>query len=110
MILRDVGSGGDHRLAASGKSLLVSSHVMDEATQCDRLLLLRDGTLVADTTPAQLLESTGAPDAERAFLALIEAADARASTASGAAPAGTTTGAGHVPATGTTTLSEEDPR
>jgi len=45
---------------------------MDEATQCDRLLLLRDGALVADTTPAELLATTGAPDAERAFLALID--------------------------------------
>ncbi|WP_462288110.1 ABC transporter ATP-binding protein [Nostocoides sp.] len=62
-----------HRLAAGGTSLLVSSHVMDEATRCDRLLLLRDGRLIADTTPAQLLERTGAADAEAAFLALIDA-------------------------------------
>jgi len=62
------------RLAAEGRTLLVSSHVMDEATQCDRLLLLRQGQLVADTTPAALLEQTGAPDAERAFLTLIERA------------------------------------
>ncbi|RPF22998.1 ABC transporter ATP-binding protein [Myceligenerans xiligouense] len=60
-------------LAERGKSLLVSSHVMDEATQCDRLLLMREGTLVADITPEALLEKTGAPDAERAFLALIDA-------------------------------------
>jgi len=60
------------RLAREGRTLLVSSHVMDEATQCDRLLLLRDGALVADTTPAELLATTGAPDAERAFLALID--------------------------------------
>ncbi|GAA1975687.1 ABC transporter ATP-binding protein [Isoptericola halotolerans] len=59
-------------LAAEGRTLLVSSHVMDEATQCDRLLLLRDGDLVADTTPDELLVTTGAPDAERAFLALID--------------------------------------
>jgi ABC-2 type transport system ATP-binding protein len=62
------------RLAAEGHTLLVSSHVMDEATQCDRLLLLRDGGLVADTTPEDLLARTGAPDAERAFLALIDRA------------------------------------
>ncbi|MFP3714588.1 ABC transporter ATP-binding protein [Puerhibacterium sp. TATVAM-FAB25] len=60
------------RLAAGGTTLLVSSHVMDEATQCDRLLLMRDGALVADTTPERLLAETGAPDAERAFLALVE--------------------------------------
>ncbi|MCK0117235.1 ABC-2 type transport system ATP-binding protein [Isoptericola sp. CG 20/1183] len=61
-------------LAAEGRTLLVSSHVMDEATQCDRLLLLRDGALVADTTPDELLATTGAPDAERAFLVLIDRA------------------------------------
>lgn len=76
------------RLAAEGRTLLVSSHVMDEATQCDRLLLLREGTLVADTTPTALLEQTGAPDAERAFLTLIER------TAPGQ-PAATTPGEGH---------------
>jgi ABC-2 type transport system ATP-binding protein len=62
------------RLAAAGSTLLVSSHVMDEAVQCDRLLLMRSGALVADTTPDDLLATTGAPDAERAFLALIDAA------------------------------------
>lgn len=59
-------------LSRGGRTLLVSSHVMDEATQCDRLLLLRAGSLVADVTPTDLLRQTGAPDAERAFLALIE--------------------------------------
>jgi ABC-2 type transport system ATP-binding protein len=62
------------RLAAEGRTLLVSSHVMDEAMQCDRLILMREGALVADTTPDELLATTGAPDAERAFLALIDAA------------------------------------
>jgi ABC-2 type transport system ATP-binding protein len=61
-----------HGLATEGTTLLVSSHVMDEATRCDRLLLLRDGHLLADDTPAGLLARTGAPDAEHAFLALIE--------------------------------------
>ncbi|MHB1472913.1 MAG: ABC transporter ATP-binding protein [Dermatophilaceae bacterium] len=61
-----------HRLANEGTTLLVSSHVMDEATRCDRLLLLREGHLLADDTPDGLLARTGAPDAERAFLALIE--------------------------------------
>lgn len=61
-----------HRLAEQGISLLVSSHVMDEATRCDRLLLLRQGQLLADTTPVDLLRETGAPDHETAFLALIE--------------------------------------
>lgn len=60
------------RLAAGGTTLLVSSHVMDEATRCDRLLLLRDGRLLADDTPAALLERTGASDPEDAFLRLVE--------------------------------------
>jgi ABC-2 type transport system ATP-binding protein len=59
-------------LAGDGTSLLVSSHVMDEAQRCDRLLLMRDGRLLADATLPELLERTGAPDAEHAFLALVE--------------------------------------
>ena len=62
-----------HRLADAGTSLFVSSHVMDEATRCDRLLLLRDGEVIADDTPEGLLHATGAPDAEAAFLKIIHA-------------------------------------
>ena len=58
------------RLTESGTTILVSSHVMDEATRCDRLLLMRDGRLVADDSPEGLLRSTGATDVEGAFLAL----------------------------------------
>ena len=64
-----------HRLADGGTSLLVSSHVMDEATRCDRLLLLREGRLLADEPLPALLDRTGAADAEQAFLALIDAAE-----------------------------------
>ena len=60
------------RLADDGRTLLVSSHVMDEASRCDRLLLLRDGRLVADDTVAAVLARTGAPDVEQAFLTLAE--------------------------------------
>jgi ABC-2 type transport system ATP-binding protein len=63
-------------LARAGATLLVSSHVMDEATRCDRLLLLRAGQLVADDTLAGLLARTGARDAEGAFLAIAEAVPA----------------------------------
>ena len=63
------------RLAAQGRSLLVSSHVMDEAARCDRLLLLREGEVLADATLPELLERTGAADAEGAFLALIDKAE-----------------------------------
>ncbi|WP_404391514.1 ABC transporter ATP-binding protein [Humibacillus xanthopallidus] len=60
-------------LAEVGHSLVVSSHVMDEATRCDRLVLLRDGEVLADVTPDELLVRTGAVDADAAFLALIDA-------------------------------------
>ncbi len=58
-------------LAAAGAALLVSSHVMDEAERCDRLLLMRDGRILASDTPAGLLERTGAGDVEDAFLRLV---------------------------------------
>ncbi len=60
------------RLAADGATLLVSSHVMDEADRCDRLLLLRDGALIADESPAELRQRTGRDDLDEAFLALVE--------------------------------------
>jgi ABC-2 type transport system ATP-binding protein len=60
------------RQAASGISLLISSHVMDEASRCDDLMLLRDGRLLAHDTVAAILERTGASDVESAFLALVE--------------------------------------
>ena len=58
-------------LAASGVTLLVSSHVMDEATRCDWLVLLRDGTVLAHGTPADLLARTGTETVEDAFLVLV---------------------------------------
>ncbi|HET7475499.1 MAG TPA: ABC transporter ATP-binding protein [Dermatophilaceae bacterium] len=61
-----------HRLAAGGTTLLVSSHVMDEATRCDRLLLLREGRLLADLTPAELVGHSSSGDPEQGFLALVE--------------------------------------
>jgi ABC-2 type transport system ATP-binding protein len=62
-----------HRLAAGGVTLLVSSHVMDEAARCDRLLLMREGRILADDAPEALLTRTGARDIESAFLALVDA-------------------------------------
>ncbi|MGP9780950.1 ABC transporter ATP-binding protein [Glutamicibacter sp. AOP12-B1-11] len=58
-------------LAATGMSLLVSSHVMDEAMRCDELLLLREGQLLAQLTPADLLARTRTENPEEAFLALV---------------------------------------
>jgi ABC-2 type transport system ATP-binding protein len=60
-----------HRLADDGAAVLVSSHVMDEATRCDRLMLMREGRIIADDTPAGLLEKTGAADIETVFLDLV---------------------------------------
>jgi ABC-2 type transport system ATP-binding protein len=61
------------RLAADGRTLLVSSHVMDEADRCDRLLLLREGALLADETPASFRGRTGCERLDDAFLALVDA-------------------------------------
>ncbi|GAA1794771.1 ABC transporter ATP-binding protein [Actinomadura chokoriensis] len=58
-------------LADRGATLVVSSHVMDEAGRTDRLLLMRDGVVLADGTPDGLRSRTGAPDLEGAFLHLI---------------------------------------
>jgi ABC-2 type transport system ATP-binding protein len=63
-----------HRLAEEGTTLLVSSHVMDEADRCDDLILMRDGRIVATGSPEALRAKTGARDLEAAFLALAEAA------------------------------------
>jgi len=62
-----------HAMAAEGTTLLVSSHVMDEAARCDRLLLIREGRLVADDSPAAVRAAAGTDDLEEAFLRLIRA-------------------------------------
>ena len=61
-----------HEWAAGGTTLLISSHVMDEAAECDELLLMRDGDLLRQTTPEGLRSETGQQDMGRAFLAIIE--------------------------------------
>lgn len=64
-----------HRLAADrGTALLISSHVMDEAERCHRLLLMRDGRILAEDTPDALRHRTGTATVEEAFLRLVEAA------------------------------------
>ncbi|WP_433193132.1 ABC transporter ATP-binding protein [Nocardia sp. CA-107356] len=60
-----------HELAANGTTLLVSSHVMDEAEHCDKLLLLREGDLLAQLSPDELRTETGEQNLEQAFLTLI---------------------------------------
>jgi ABC-2 type transport system ATP-binding protein len=62
-----------HGLAEQGKTLLISTHVMDEADRCDELILMRDGAIVATGSPGELRERTGAADIEQAFMTLAEA-------------------------------------
>ncbi|MFF9068530.1 ABC transporter ATP-binding protein [Streptomyces sp. NPDC014891] len=68
-----------HRIAADrGTTLLVSSHVMDEAERCHRLLLMREGEILADDTPEALRRRNDTATVEEAFLRLVDAAAARA--------------------------------
>jgi ABC-2 type transport system ATP-binding protein len=62
------------QLVHNGTTLLVSSHVMDEAARCDRLILMREGRILADQTPMSLLQDTGTKDVEAAFLEIISQA------------------------------------
>jgi ABC-2 type transport system ATP-binding protein len=62
-----------HALADGGATLLISTHVMDEAERSDELVLMRDGRVVAAAPPPSLLERTGTDDLEQAFLVLAEA-------------------------------------
>ncbi|MER6717861.1 ABC transporter ATP-binding protein [Streptomyces halstedii] len=67
-----------HALAADrGTTLLVSSHVMDEAERCHRLLLMREGTVLADDSPDALRSRTGSETVEQAFLHLVDTAATR---------------------------------
>ncbi|SFY21865.1 ABC transporter ATP-binding protein [Streptomyces atratus] len=67
-----------HRLAADhGTTLLVSSHVMDEAERCHRLLLMREGEILADGTPETLRSAARADTVEEAFLHLVDQAATR---------------------------------
>jgi len=70
-VLREDLWGQFHALAARGTTLLVSSHVMDEAGRCDRLLLIREGLLIGDDTPAGIRAAAGTQDLDQAFLRLI---------------------------------------
>jgi ABC-2 type transport system ATP-binding protein len=61
-----------HAVADRGATILVSSHVMDEADRCDELLLLREGRIIATGTPDALRRRTGADDLDSVFLRLVE--------------------------------------
>jgi ABC-2 type transport system ATP-binding protein len=70
-VLRDDLWSQFRALAADGATILVSSHVMDEANRCDRLLLIRDGYLIGDDTPAAIKATAGTDDLDEAFLRII---------------------------------------
>jgi ABC-2 type transport system ATP-binding protein len=60
-----------HRIADAGTAVFVSSHVMDEAERCDRLMLMREGRIIADGTPGEIRQKSGSDDIEAAFLAIV---------------------------------------
>lgn len=62
-----------HALAGEGATILVSTHVMDEAERCDELVLMREGDIVATGSPSELLERTDTKTLEDAFLSLAMA-------------------------------------
>lgn len=61
-----------HELSGSGVTLLISSHVMEEAGRCDELLLMREGRVLAQDSPDGLKERTGAATLDDAFLRLVQ--------------------------------------
>ena len=71
------------RFAGEGITLLVSSHVMDEAARCHRLLLMREGRLLADDTLEGIFAATGTADVEQAFLTLVDRASASTGPSTG---------------------------
>jgi ABC-2 type transport system ATP-binding protein len=73
-VLRDRLWAMFHDLAADGVTLLVSSHVMDEAERCRELVLMRDGEIIAQSSPDELKQRTGTSSLDDAFLHLVRAA------------------------------------
>ncbi|PZS36469.1 MAG: multidrug ABC transporter ATP-binding protein [Pseudonocardiales bacterium] len=67
-----------HHLSATGVTLLISSHVMEEAGRCDELLLMRDGRLLAQDSPDGLKRRTDTDSLDEAFLRLVQAEQAAA--------------------------------
>ncbi|EFM12884.1 ABC transporter related protein [Paenibacillus curdlanolyticus YK9] len=61
-----------HVLSRNGTTIIVTTHVMDEAEQCDRLGLIREGRFIATDTPAGILQHTGAASIEEAFITLSQ--------------------------------------
>lgn len=71
-VLRDELWSDFRQRVVAGATILVSSHVMEEAARCDEILLLREGALLAHESPAALLARTGTADLDVAFLELVQ--------------------------------------
>ena len=63
------------RMAADGKTILVTTHVMDEAERCGRIAMLYNGSIIATGSPGEILKASGTENLEDAFLSLERAAD-----------------------------------
>jgi ABC-2 type transport system ATP-binding protein len=70
-VLRDEIWNLFHRLTEAGTTLIISSHVMDEAERCDELILIRDGHILAQGSPKELCDRTGTRSVEQSFLKLV---------------------------------------
>jgi ABC-2 type transport system ATP-binding protein len=70
-VLREKLWGLFARLASQGTTLIISSHSMDEAERCDDLVLIRDGKLIAHSSPEELRKRTGTKTIEDSFLKLV---------------------------------------
>ncbi|MEU6854970.1 ABC transporter ATP-binding protein [Actinacidiphila alni] len=78
VLRRDLWELFHHIADDRGATVLISSHVMDEAERCHRLLLMREGRILADDTPDALRERTGSETVEEAFLRLVDEANGKA--------------------------------
>lgn len=78
-------------MTAQDKTLIVTTHVMDEAERCDRLAMIRDGVFIATGTPAELRERAGATTLEEAFLHFARVEMSAEKNAAEAAVTGATT-------------------
>jgi ABC-2 type transport system ATP-binding protein len=68
-VLRELFWQEFYRLKSLGRTIIITTHVMDEAEKCDRLILLRDGCIIEDATPGQLKAMTPEHTVEAAFIA-----------------------------------------
>jgi ABC-2 type transport system ATP-binding protein len=76
-VLREVFWEEFRRRKALGRAVIVTTHVMDEAGKCDRLMLLREGAVIACDTPDNLLSTTGLKNIEEVFLHYSRTAPAK---------------------------------